>query len=111
MLSRISPKSVGVAALAVVGVYVGLFTVKVLTFVYLDFNIPVLAGILGPGYFVVALWVGMACLVSWVAGQKQRSRRDWFWLGMFFSFLALIALAALPSVPAAENASEPTSKS
>ena len=98
MLSRVSPKSVGAAALAVVGLYVLLFLVHALAFVYLDINIPLIREILGPGYFIVALWIGMALLVSWVAVQKGRSRRDWFWLGMFFSFIALIALAALPAV-------------
>lgn len=43
-----------------------------------------------------AVLVGLFC--SYVAGQKNRSKTYWFWLGFFFSFLALIALAAIPSL-------------
>ena len=40
--------------------------------------------------------IGMLC--SYVAGQKNRSQGNWFFLGFLFSLLALIALAAIPSL-------------
>ena len=46
--------------------------------------------------------VGLLC--SYVAGQKHRSKGNWFLLGFFFSLLALIALAAIPILQAAPAA-------
>ncbi len=40
--------------------------------------------------------VGSLC--SYVAGQKNRSKGNWFFLGFLFSLLALIALAAVPTL-------------
>lgn len=40
--------------------------------------------------------VGLLC--SYVAGQKHRSKFNWFFLGFFFSLLALVALAAIPAL-------------
>lgn len=40
--------------------------------------------------------VGLLC--SYVAGQKNRSKFNWFILGFFFSLLALVALAAIPTL-------------
>ena len=40
--------------------------------------------------------VGWFC--SYIAGQKNRSKGNWFILGFLFSFLALIALVAIPAV-------------
>lgn len=45
---------------------------------------------------IQAVLIGLLC--SYVAGQKNRSRGNWFILGFFFSLLALIALAAIPSI-------------
>ena len=44
--------------------------------------------------------VAIGWLCSYVAGQKNRGTTSWFFLGFFFSILALIALAAIPSVSA-----------
>src|SRR5262245_20584387 len=40
--------------------------------------------------------IGAFC--AYVAGQKNRSKASWFFLGFLFSLLALIALAAIPSL-------------
>ena len=40
----------------------------------------------------------LGSLCSYVAGQKNRSQVNWFFLGFFLSLLALIALAAIPSL-------------
>ena len=40
---------------------------------------------------------------SFIAGQKGRGKSNWFWLGFFFSILALIALIAIPSIKKYES--------
>jgi hypothetical protein len=35
---------------------------------------------------------------SFIAKQKNRDASSWFWLGFFFSFIALIALISVPKV-------------
>ena len=98
-------KSVGTVVLAILGIYVVLAVVRLVIAPLLDFRVPLLDMVMGPGYFIVAYWIGMALLVRWVADQKGRSRRDWFVLGLLYSFIPLIALAALPNVSAAEDTS------
>jgi hypothetical protein len=46
---------------------------------------------------------------GYLAGQKNRSGFNWFWLGFFFSFLALIAIAASPSI-ASQKVDTPADK-
>ncbi len=52
--------------------------------------------------FLTALILVQALIVGWfsayIAGQKNRSRTNWFILGFLFSFLALLALVALPPI-------------
>ena len=49
--------------------------------------------------FLTALILVQALIVGWfsayIAGQKTRSRTNWFILGFLFSFLALLAVGAL----------------
>ena len=52
------------------------------------------AGIFVP---ILALWMGSAFLVAWVAEQKGRNFANWFLIGMAFGVFGLIALAALPN--------------
>ena len=93
------PKSVGTVVLAILGVYAVLVVVRFVIVPFLDIAVPsLLRDVMGLGYFIVAYWIGMALLVRWVADQKGRSRRDWFVLGLLYSFIPLIALAALPNV-------------
>lgn len=49
-------------------------------------------------FIVIVQGILVAMLCSYVAGQKNRSKGNWFFLGFFFSLLALIALAAIPSL-------------
>jgi len=49
-------------------------------------------------FIVIVQGILVAMLCSYVAGQKNRSKENWFLLGFFFSLLALIALAAIPSL-------------
>ncbi len=53
---------------------------------------------------VQGILIGTLC--SYVASQKNRSKRNWFFLGFLFSFLALVALAAIPSLPKQEEGQE-----
>ena len=43
-----------------------------------------------------ALIFGYFC--SYIAKEKGRSGSDWFWLGFFFSFVAVLALIAVPNL-------------
>ena len=58
----------------------------------------VLTTYLIPPLLLGLLWLGVAFMVSWVARQRGRDGWNWFWLGLFFSFIPLIALVAVPSV-------------
>ena len=51
-------------------------------------------------FFSLLLIQGVAFggFCGYLAGQKNRSGTSWFWLGFFFSILALIAIAASPSL-------------
>ena len=71
-----------------------------------SFQVPQLSRYSPPRRYVFTSPFTQAVLVSWVANQKGRSRWNWFWLGMLYSFIPLIALAALPSVPDAEDTSQ-----
>jgi len=46
--------------------------------------------------FIALIVFGVFC--GYIAEQKRRSFANWFWLGFFFSFIALIAIAVLPSI-------------
>lgn len=50
---------------------------------------------------VQGILIGALC--SYVAGQKNRSKENWFFLGLLFSLLALIALAAIPPLSKQKN--------
>lgn len=46
----------------------------------------------------ILIEVAFGLLCAWVAGQKNRSDRNWFFLGILFGIVSLIALAAVPSL-------------
>ena len=52
--------------------------------------------------FLLLLFQGLifGFFCSYVAREKNRNSAAWFWLGFFFSFIALIALAAVPAIAA-----------
>lgn len=49
-------------------------------------------------FTIIAQGILVGLLCSYVAGQKNRSKGNWFILGFCFSLLALIALAAIPTL-------------
>jgi len=48
--------------------------------------------------FLIGVWVMMAFICSFVAGQKGRSRGNHFVGGLLFSVIWLLVLAALPPI-------------
>ena len=53
------------------------------------------------GYLVLGVIFGIFCY--YLADKKGHSGGAWFWLGLFFSFLALLVLIGLPSEPGASR--------
>ena len=47
---------------------------------------------------------------SFIANEKNRDSKDWFWLGFFFNIIALLALIAVPILPKKESI-QPVKKS
>ena len=53
------------------------------------------------GYLILGVIFGIFCY--YLADKKGHSGGAWFWLGLFFSFLALLVLIGLPSEPGASR--------
>ena len=53
------------------------------------------------GYLILGVIFGVFCY--YLADKKGHSGGAWFWLGLFFSFLALLVLIGLPSEPVASR--------
>ena len=57
--------------------------------------------------FLVVVWVMMAFVCSYVAGQKGRSRGNHFVGGLLFSVIWLLVLIALPPASKAHDLNAP----
>lgn len=47
---------------------------------------------------LLAQGIVFGAFCAYIAGEKGRSTRNWFWLGFFFSLVALISIGTVPAI-------------
>jgi MFS family permease len=83
-----------------------LFVVSTLLWVVVSTYLAVSMMIYSTGHPMIGLAIALLLTVvftflsGWMAGQRGRSLKLWFWLGAILGPIAILAIALLPPVPA-----------